>query len=135
MNLLELLADAHLIERGQIPELEVTLSKPDAKVEQELEKAGVKPADLLRVKGDFYGVPTRAIGTTAVLFEILAYVPEESARHYQLAPIGIKDGVLEVGIVDPDNLEARDALTFISSASAAPSWEGSPPSRRPRATA
>lgn len=115
MNLLELLADAHLIERGQIPELEVTLSKPDAKVEQELEKAGVKPADLLRVKGDFYGVPTRAIGTTAVPFEILAYVPEESARHYQLVPIGIKDGVLEVGIVDPDNLEARDALTFISS--------------------
>lgn len=115
MNLLELLADARLIDRGQIPELEVTLSKPDAKPEFELEKAGVKLADLLRVKGEFYGVPTREIGESAVPFEVLAYVPEESARHYKLAPIGIKDGVLEVGIVDPDNLEARDALTFISS--------------------
>lgn len=115
MNLLELLADARLIDRGQMPELEVTLSKPDAKPEFELEKAGVKLADLLRVKGEFYGVPTREIGETAVPFEVLAYVPEESARHYKLAPIGIKDGVLEVGIVDPDNLEARDALTFISS--------------------
>ncbi len=115
MNLLELLATAHLIERGQIPELEVLLQKPDAKPEFELEKAGVKLEDLLRVKGEFYGVPTRVVGEAAVPFEILAYVPEESARHYRLAPIGIKDGVLEVGIVDPDNLEARDALTFISS--------------------
>lgn len=115
MNLLELLADARLIDRGQIPELEVLMGKPDAKPEFELEKAGVKLEDLLRVKGEFYGVPTRVVGETAVPFEILAYVPEESARHYQLAPLGIKDGVLEVGIVDPDNLEARDALTFISS--------------------
>ncbi|HEV7449020.1 MAG TPA: GspE/PulE family protein [Candidatus Paceibacterota bacterium] len=115
MNLLELLADAHLIERGQIPELEVSLAKPDAKPEFELEKAGVKLTDLLAAKGKYYGVPTREIGESAVSFDILRYVPEESARHYKLAPIGIKDGVLEVGVVDPDNLEARDALTFISS--------------------
>lgn len=115
MNLLELLADARLIERGQIPELEVLLSKPDAKPEFELQKAGVKLGDLLKAKGDYYGVPTREVGETAVPFEILQYVPEESARHYHLVPLSIKDGVLEVGIVDPDNLEARDALTFISS--------------------
>jgi hypothetical protein len=51
-------------------------------------------------------------------FDILRYVPEESARHYRFAraPLGrpLSDGVLEVGITDPDNLEARDALTFIS---------------------
>jgi hypothetical protein len=45
----------------------------------------------------------------------LRYIPEESARHYRFAPLGrIADGVLEVGVTDPDNLEARDALTFIS---------------------
>jgi type IV pilus assembly protein PilB len=31
-----------------------------------------------------------------------------------LIPLGIVDGVLEVGVTDPDNLEGRDALTFIS---------------------
>ena len=115
MNLLELLASERLIERGSIPELEVLLSKPDAKPEFELEKAGVKLSDLLRVKGEYYGVPTREVGETAVPFEVLRYVPEESARHYKLVPLAIQDGVLEVGIVDPENLEARDALTFISS--------------------
>jgi len=30
-------------------------------------------------------------------------------------PIGVKDGVLEVGATNPNDLEARDALNFISS--------------------
>ncbi len=40
--------------------------------------------------------------------------PKSRARHYRLAPLGVEDGALEVGVTDPDNLEARDALTFIS---------------------
>lgn len=115
MNLLELLSGARLIERSAIPELEVLLNKPDAKPEFELQQAGVKLSDLLRVKGEYYGVPTREVGEAAVPFDVLRYVPEESARHYRLVPLAIQDGVLEVGIVDPENLEARDALTFISS--------------------
>ena len=34
--------------------------------------------------------------------------------HYKFVPIGLQDNVLEVGILDPDNIEARDALNFIS---------------------
>src|SRR3989339_2109991 len=30
------------------------------------------------------------------------------------APLGVTGGVLEVGIVDPENIEARDALQFIA---------------------
>jgi hypothetical protein len=54
------------------------------------------------------------MGERSVPFDILRFVPEESARHYRFAPLGVVDGALEVGITDPDNLEARDALTFIS---------------------
>src|SRR5690242_16924154 len=115
MNLLELLADARLIERGQIPELEVEMAKQDAKPEDVLQHAGVKLHDLLDAKGKYFGVPVREVGTDTVPFDVLRYVPEESARHYQIVPLSVTDGVLEVGIVDPENLEARDALTFISS--------------------
>ena len=34
--------------------------------------------------------------------------------HYRFVPLAIKDAVLEVGAVDPDNTEALDALHFIS---------------------
>ena len=114
MNLLTLLSDRGVLERGRVPEIEVELAKPEAKPEEVLQKAGVALKDILKAKGEYYGIPTREVGETAVPFDILRFIPEESARHYKLAPLGEADGALEVGITDPDNLEARDALTFIS---------------------
>ncbi|MBL7045228.1 MAG: type II/IV secretion system protein, partial [Parcubacteria group bacterium] len=46
---------------------------------------------------------------------VFKYIPEESALHYNFVPLGVTDNVLEVGVVDPDNIEALDALNFISS--------------------
>ncbi len=114
MNLLTLLADSGVLERGRVPEIEVELAKPEAKPEEVLQKAGVALKDILKAKGEYYGIPTREIGEGSVSFDILRFIPEESARHYRLVPLGEADGALEVGITDPDNLEARDALTFIS---------------------
>jgi type IV pilus assembly protein PilB len=114
MNLLSLLVQQGVLQEKQLPELEVELGKPEAKAEEVLQKSGVALKDILKAKGDYYGVPTREIGDASVPFDILSYIPEESARHYRLAPVGAQDGALEVGITDPDNLEARDALTFIS---------------------
>lgn len=59
-------------------------------------------------------IPIRTLEGKKIPFEVLKYIPEESALYYQFAPVGLKDGVLEVGMVDPDNLEARDALRFIA---------------------
>ena len=55
-----------------------------------------------------------SLGDTKVPFEVLKYIPEESATHYKLAPLSVHDGVLEVGMVDPDNIEGFDALNFIA---------------------
>src|SRR5579859_2463410 len=114
MNLLELLSDSGVVEKGAVPEIEAELEKPGSTLEAVLQKNGVSLAAILKAKGDYYGLPTREVGEKAVPFEVLRYVPEESARHYHFAPLGIIDGALEVGVTDPDNLEARDALTFIS---------------------
>mgnify|MGYP001569189673 CR=1 FL=1 len=59
-------------------------------------------------------VPERSLGDVKVPYEVLKIIPEESAEHYKLAPITVTDGVLEVGMVDPDNMQGIDALNFIS---------------------
>lgn len=59
--------------------------------------------------------PTRNLKDIDIKGSVLEYIPEESAEHYKIVPIGVKDGVLEVGATDPSDLEARDALNFISS--------------------
>lgn len=114
MNLPSLLSQQGVLEKGRLADVEAELQKPGTSEEEVLQKFGITLEQILAAKGDYYGVPTRAIGDKAVPFDVLQYVPEESARHYRLAPIGVADGALEVGVTDPDNLEARDALTFIS---------------------
>ncbi|MDP4020735.1 MAG: GspE/PulE family protein [Candidatus Adlerbacteria bacterium] len=114
MQLLQTLSDKGVVDAARRAEIEAELQKPGSTEEAVLEKAGVSSKDILIAKGEYYGLPTREIGETAVSFDVLRFVPEESARHYGLAPLGVVDGVIEVGITDPDNLEARDALTFIS---------------------
>src|SRR3989344_1591443 len=65
-------------------------------------------------------VPVRTLGETKIPYDVLKVVPEESAEHYSFAPLGIVDDVLEVGMVDPTDIEAIDALNFISRSSGVP---------------
>ncbi len=66
------------------------------------------------------GAPMRDMGDTKVPYDILKFIPEESASHYNLVPLAVSEGVLEVGMVDPDDIEGVDALNFISRTSGMP---------------
>ena len=61
-----------------------------------------------------FETPTRTLGNEKVPYDVLRYLPEESAAHYKLVPLGVVEGVLEIGMVDPDDLEGIDALNFIA---------------------
>lgn len=65
-------------------------------------------------------MPVRALGDTKVAYDVLKLVPEESAAHYGFAPLGLVDDVLEIGMLDPEDIEGIDALNFISRTSGYP---------------
>ncbi|MDP3646434.1 MAG: GspE/PulE family protein [bacterium] len=65
-------------------------------------------------------VPTRSLGDTKIPYDILHYIPQESAEHYKIAPLSVVEGVLEVGMVDPDDIQGIDALNFIARATGMP---------------
>ncbi|MBY0473093.1 GspE/PulE family protein [Patescibacteria group bacterium] len=114
MDLLELLQQNGSIDSALVPQLKLELGKAGSDEEAVLTAAGINPAEILKVKGNYYGVPVRKMEEKTVPFKVLSYIPEESARHYRIVPLAVTDGALEIGVTDPDNLEARDALTFIS---------------------
>ncbi len=60
-------------------------------------------------------IPRRELTEFKVPFETLKYVPEDSALHYRFVPLDIVDGVLELGFVDPNDIDARGAAAFIAS--------------------
>jgi len=45
---------------------------------------------------------------------VLAMIPEESARVYKIVPLGLQGNILEVGVVNPDDIKAKEALNFLS---------------------
>jgi len=114
MNILEILSDKGLIPSEDVSLIEKEAENTDKSIEDVLATRGVSPLDVLEAQGEYYGVPIKQLDNKAIPSDILKYIPEKSVAHYRIAPLGITDGVLEVGFVDPDSLEAKDAVQFIA---------------------
>jgi len=115
MSILKILEEKKIIKPEDVAVIEAESESSGVPVEQILIARGVPPEEILKSKGDTMDIPTRSLKDVSITAKMLEYVPQESAEHYKIVPIGVSDGVLEVGVVDPDNLESRDALNFISS--------------------
>lgn len=83
-------------------------------VEDELLARGIDDAKILKAKGEALDIPTASLKGAKVPFDILKSIPEESARHYQFVPIGSDGGIVHIGMVDPENIDAKEALKFIA---------------------
>lgn len=114
VDLLSLLQQKGIISAQEATAVATEAANAGENVELALLRHGVSEKDILAVKGEYWKIPAKKLGEEQIPFEVLEHIPEESARHYRVVPINITDGVLEVGIVDPDNLAALDALNFIS---------------------
>lgn len=115
MSILQDLAERKVIKPGDIANIEAESKDSGIPVEEILVSKGIPPEEILKSKGSQLDIPTRTLKDVDIQGKVLEYVPEESARHYKVIPIDVKDGVLEIGMVDPNDIEARDALNFISS--------------------
>lgn len=120
MNVLPLLVESGLVKSGDVADIERSAKAAGTNVEVELGKRGIGIEDILKVKSERFGIPYRILGDSKVAQEAMQYVPEESARHYRFVPVGLSEGALEVGVTDPDNIEALDALQFISAKAGVP---------------
>jgi len=115
MNFLEELAKKGLINASQIGEIKNRANDNfGGNIEQALIESGISEEKILIAKGEYLGLPVKKVNLEKMSFDILRYISEDSATHYHFAPLQLKDGILEVGVIDPENIQAMDALQFIS---------------------
>jgi type IV pilus assembly protein PilB len=114
MNVLSFLVEKGLISEQEVSAIEEDVTTSGDQLEVVLAKHGISIEELLALKSEQFSIPMRKLAGVQIPFDVLQFVPEESAKHYKIVPIAIEEGVLSVGIVDPDNIEALDALNFIS---------------------
>lgn len=115
MSFLESLAKKSLITENQIAEIKIIArEKYNGDIYQALIDSGINEDNLVKEKGEYLGIPVKKVEVKEMSFDLLKYISEDSATHYQFVPIDLKDGVLYVGVLDPESVQAMDALQFIS---------------------
>ncbi len=115
MSVLDILVKQGVIEKKDLSLIKEKTQGYEQDIDDVLISFGVSEDDILKAKSEYYSVPFKNIDISSLNTKLLDYIPEESAIYYKFVPIGLEKGVLEVGMIDPDNISARDALNFISS--------------------
>lgn len=69
---------------------------------------------LAQEKAQQLEVPLADLAGRTISTEVLREISEEAATFYQFVPIEKKDGVLEIGMLSPDDLKSQEALRFIA---------------------
>jgi type IV pilus assembly protein PilB len=74
----------------------------------------ISDSDILSAKSAYYDAEKKNIDYQAVDPEIVKIIPRDSARTYQMVAFNLDNDVLEVGMLDPRSIEARNVLQFIT---------------------
>lgn len=114
MGFLEKLVEKQIINRYQLNDILEKSKEMVGDIDRVLELYKV-PADAVRAaKSAFFGVPEIVV-PEVIQSELLSIIPSDAARNYKVVPVMKENDVLKIGMMDPGNLEARNALQFIAS--------------------
>ena len=109
-----------LISRGVVTEKEAgaAVSRAESAFAGDLDAAlielGIAEDKVISLKSSYFSIPVKQVDPQTVTTDMLKYIPEDSARHYRVVPVGMTNGTLEIGVVDPENTAAMDAIDFIA---------------------
>ena len=76
---------------------------------------GVSETDVAEAKSVLTGYPVKYLQGSQIPFEVLRDIPEESARHYKIIPLGRREGYLDIGMLRPEDVSSQEALKFLAS--------------------
>ncbi len=115
MDPLQILRERGQVEASFVNKAAQMVLETGRSYESVLLELGMSVDEVRNFFSDYYQVPAFTIPEGFVIQQdILGYIPQESAVHYRTMPLFVEDDVLVVGTSNPDDLQMREALNFIS---------------------
>jgi len=115
MILINQLLKKGIVSREQATALEYEAKNSQKKEEEVLlEKKLVTEDFLFGLKSEILKIPFKIVSAEEVKLRTMETIPEESAKYYKVIPLSSKENSLEIGMVYPEDLKAREALEFLS---------------------
>jgi len=78
------------------------------------ERRLVDEETLAKIKSRFLNIPYKKIKIEEIPDELLKLVPEETVRNYKVIPISKTADLLIMGMINPDDSKAQEAIKFIA---------------------
>lgn len=115
MTLLQQLVKKGILEKEKATSLEYEIKTSGRKEEEViLEKRLVSESLLFNLKSENLKIPLSKVYPDDIGLKVLELIPEDSAKYYKIIPLSRKDSILEVGMVYPEDLKAKEALKFLA---------------------
>lgn len=74
----------------------------------------IVPPDLAKLRAEIFTVPQVSLHEKVIAKDILHIIPLEVAEHYQILAFNLKGTEVDVAMVNPGDLKAREAMEFIA---------------------
>ena len=114
-TLVEELVKAGLVSKKDIGVLEDLAQSQNKDFSQIIVDQGImSESDFLNFKSKIYQLPTVRLKEIELDKEALKEIPEDTVIFYKVVPFARGDGVLKVGIIDPEDNNALEALKFVA---------------------
>jgi type IV pilus assembly protein PilB len=120
---IDYLSERGLLSQQQRDVLDEEAGKLSSKSIEEilLEKKFITEKNLFEAKSNFLKIPLRKVEDwESVPKEILELMTSEAASRYRFVPLSKKEDFLEIGMVDPADFRAQEALRFFAMKSPLP---------------
>jgi type IV pilus assembly protein PilB len=115
MNLIEELIKKGILKKEKAKDLEEEIKISGLKPEELiLEKRILPEEELFKLKSEKLGIPLIKVDPEKIPLEILEIIPEETANYYKMVVIAKKERTLDVGMVWPEDIDAKEALKFLA---------------------
>ena len=95
-------------------EKEATVSQKDFG-EVLVKKGLISDSDLLKLKSRIYQISIIDLSGVKIDRDVVKDIPENIISYYKILPFARDSSALKVGIIDPENIDALEAVKFIAS--------------------
>ena len=113
-ELLKILIANQKISQEQADDIAAQAAEEDRMIEDVIAKLRlVDMEEVVKIKAGMYGVDYAEFFEKEISSDILNIIPAEVAENYRAICFEIDNKTMKIGIVDPDNLKAKEAIDFL----------------------
>lgn len=111
----DVLVDRKLLKASELASLRTEAEAKGVSVMRLIERRRIVPDEqLARILSEVIGIPFLDLLGKTIQKSVLSLVPKDLAESYELAPIMREKDVVTIGMVDPTNFKAIEAIDFLA---------------------